>query len=59
MWVLGIEPVMTAPRAALIMGVDNAAVGRAAAGLERRGLLQAASDPGTARRGLPEPGAVS
>ena len=52
MWVLGIEPVMTARRASQIMGLDKAAVSRAIAGLERRGLLQAAADPADNRQRL-------
>jgi DNA-binding MarR family transcriptional regulator len=52
MWVLGIEPVMTAQRASQIMGLDKAAVSRAVAGLERRGLLRAASDPADNRQRL-------
>src|SRR5260370_13594019 len=52
MWVLGIEPLMTARRASQIMGLDKAAVSRAVAGLERRGLLQAASDPADNRQRL-------
>lgn len=50
MWVLGIEPVMTARRASQIMGLDKAAVSRAVAGLERRGLLQATPDPADNRQ---------
>lgn len=50
MWVLGIEPVMTARRASQIMGLDKAAVSRAIAGLERRGLLRSASDPADNRQ---------
>jgi DNA-binding MarR family transcriptional regulator len=45
MWVLGIAPTITAHRASQIMGLDKAAVSRAVAGLERRGLLQATPDP--------------
>ena len=52
MWVLGIEPVMTARRASQIMGLDKAAVSRAVAGLERRGLLQATLDPADNRQRL-------
>jgi DNA-binding MarR family transcriptional regulator len=52
MWVLGIEPTMTARRASLIMAVDKAAVSRAVAGLERRGLLQATRDPADNRQRL-------
>jgi DNA-binding MarR family transcriptional regulator len=52
MWVLGIEPAMTARRASQIMGLDKAAVSRAIAGLERRGLLQAALDPADNRQRL-------
>ena len=52
MWVLGVEPVMTARRASQIMGLDKAAVSRAIAGLERRGLLQAAADPADNRQRL-------
>ena len=52
MWVLGIEPAMTARRASQIMGLDKAAVSRAIAGLERRGLLQAAPDPADNRQRL-------
>jgi DNA-binding MarR family transcriptional regulator len=52
MWVLGIEPVMTARRASQIMGLDKAAVSRAVAGLDRRGLLQASPDPADNRQRL-------
>lgn len=52
MWVLGIEPGITARRASQIMGLDKAAVSRAVAGLERRGLLQAAADPADNRQRL-------
>ncbi|HZC97298.1 MAG TPA: MarR family transcriptional regulator [Bradyrhizobium sp.] len=52
MWVLGIEPAMTARRASQIMGLDKAAVSRTIAGLERRGLLQAALDPADNRQRL-------
>jgi DNA-binding MarR family transcriptional regulator len=52
MWVLGIEPVMTARRASQIMGSDKAAVSRAIAGLERRGLLHAVADPADNRQRL-------
>lgn len=52
MWVLGIEPQITARRASEIMGLDKAAVSRAVAGLERRGLLRATSDPADNRQRL-------
>jgi DNA-binding MarR family transcriptional regulator len=52
MWVLGIEPMMTARRASQIMGLDKAAVSRAVAGLERRALLQATPDPADNRQRL-------
>ena len=52
MWVLGIEPVMTARRASQIMGLDKAAVSRAVAGLERRRLLEANPDPADNRQRL-------
>lgn len=52
MWILGIEPVMTAHRVCQIMGSDKAAVSRAIAGLERRGLLQGAADPADNRQRL-------
>lgn len=52
MWVLGIEPAITARRASQIMGLDKAAVSRAVAGLERRGLLQATPDPADSRQRL-------
>jgi DNA-binding MarR family transcriptional regulator len=52
MWVLGIEPIMTARRASQIMGLDKAAVSRAVAGLERRGLLQITLDPTDNRQRL-------
>ena len=52
MWVLAIEPAITARRASQIMGLDKAAVSRAVAGLERRGLLQATSDPADSRQRL-------
>jgi DNA-binding MarR family transcriptional regulator len=54
MWVLAIEPAITARRASQIMGLDKAAVSRAVAGLERRGLLQATPDPADYRRRLIE-----
>jgi DNA-binding MarR family transcriptional regulator len=54
MWVLAIEPAITARRASQIMGLDKAAVSRAVAGLERRGLLQAAPDPADNRQRLIE-----
>ena len=52
MWVLGIEPMMTARRASQILGLDKAAVSRAVAGLELRGLLQATPDPADNRQRL-------
>lgn len=52
MWVLGIEPAITAHRASKIMGLDKAAVSRAVAGLERRGLLDATPDPADNRQRL-------
>jgi len=52
MWVLGIEPEMTARRASQVIGLDKAAVSRAIAGLERRGLLQGSSDPADNRQRL-------
>lgn len=52
MWVLAIEPSITARRASQIIGLDKAAVSRAVAGLERRGLLQATPDPADSRRRL-------
>ena len=52
MWVLAIEPAITARRASQIMGLDKAAVSRAVAGLERRRLLQATPDPADSRQRL-------
>jgi len=52
MWVLGIDPAITARRASEIMGLDKAAVSRAVAGLEHRGLLQATPDPADNRQRL-------
>jgi DNA-binding MarR family transcriptional regulator len=52
MWVLGIEPAITARRASQIIGVDKAAISRAAAGLGRRGLLDAAPHPADNRQRL-------
>ena len=52
MWVLGIEPAITAHRASQIMGLDKAAVSRAVAGLEHRGLLHATLDPADNRQRL-------
>ena len=52
MWVLGIEPAITARRASEIMGLDKAAVSRAVAGLERRELLHATPDPADNRQRL-------
>jgi DNA-binding MarR family transcriptional regulator len=52
MWVLGIEPALTARRASQIMAVDKAAVSRAVAGLQRRGLLEATPDPADSRQRL-------
>jgi DNA-binding MarR family transcriptional regulator len=52
MWVLAIEPSITARRASEIMGLDKAAVSRAVAGLERRGLLEATPDPADNRQRL-------
>lgn len=54
MWVVAIEPCITARRAAQIMGTDEAAVSRAVAGLERRGLAHAATDPEDRRQRLIE-----
>jgi DNA-binding MarR family transcriptional regulator len=52
MWVLAIEPAITARRASQIMGLDKAAVSRAVAALGRRGLLHATSDPSDNRQRL-------
>src|SRR6266446_537354 len=43
MWVLAIEPQITARRASQIIGSDEAAISRALAGLERRGLVLVAT----------------
>jgi DNA-binding MarR family transcriptional regulator len=54
MWVLAIEPRITARRASQIMGLDKAAVSRAVAALERRGLVWVAPDPHDSRQRLIE-----
>jgi DNA-binding MarR family transcriptional regulator len=54
MWVLAIEPRITARRASQIMGLDKAAASRAVAALERRGLVRAALDPRDSRQRLIE-----
>lgn len=54
MWVLAIAPRITAQRASQIMGVDKAAVSRALAALERRGLAQVAPDPSDSRQRIIE-----
>jgi DNA-binding MarR family transcriptional regulator len=50
MWVLAIAPGITAQRASQIMGLDKAAVSRALAALERRGLVQVAPDLSDSRQ---------
>jgi DNA-binding MarR family transcriptional regulator len=54
MWVLAIAPRITAQRASQIMGLDKAAVSRAVAVLERRGLVQVAADPADSRQRIIE-----
>ena len=54
MWVLAIAPRITAQRASQIMGVDKAAVSRALAALERRGLVLGAPDPSDSRQRIIE-----
>ncbi len=50
MWVLAIAPRISARRASDIVGVDKAAISRALAGLERRGLVEAIADPRDSRQ---------
>ena len=54
MWVLAIAPRITAQRASQIMGLDKAAVSRALAALERRGLVRVAPDPADNRQRIIE-----
>src|SRR5262252_8342137 len=54
MWVLAIAPRITAQRASQIMGADRAAISRALATLERRGLAWATPDPTDGRQRLIE-----
>jgi DNA-binding MarR family transcriptional regulator len=54
MWVLAIAPRITAQRASQIMGVDKAAVSRALAALERRGLARGVADPSDNRQRIIE-----
>ncbi len=54
MWVLAIAPRITAQRASQIMGLDKAAVSRALAALERRGLVRAVPDPSDSRQRIIE-----
>jgi len=54
MWVLAIAPPITAQRASQIMGLDKAAVSRAVAALERRGLVQIEPDPSDSRQRIIE-----
>jgi DNA-binding MarR family transcriptional regulator len=54
MWVLAIAPRITARRASQIIGLDEAAVSRALSGLERRGLVRAATDPSDRRQRIIE-----
>jgi DNA-binding MarR family transcriptional regulator len=50
MYVLGYEAVLTARRAAEIMGIDKGATSRALAGLQRRGLVQLTIDVADTRQ---------
>ena len=50
MWVLGVEPRITAQAASQIIGVDKAAISRALATLERRRLVDIAADPADSRQ---------
>jgi DNA-binding MarR family transcriptional regulator len=50
MWVLAIAPGITAQRASQIMGLDKAAVSRAVAALEQRGLVRVVPDPSDSRQ---------
>src|SRR5215831_3712499 len=54
MWVLAIEPRITARRASQIMGLDKAATSRAVAALRRAGLVQVAPDPSDNRQRIIE-----
>ena len=54
MWVLAIEPRITARRASQIMGLDKAATSRAVVGLERAGLARIAPDPSDNRQRIIE-----
>jgi DNA-binding MarR family transcriptional regulator len=54
MWVLAIAPQITAQRASQIMGLDKAAVSRAVAALQRRGLVQIEPDPSDSRQRIIE-----
>jgi DNA-binding MarR family transcriptional regulator len=54
MWVLAIAPRITAQRASQIMGLDKAAVSRALAALERRGLVRVTPDPADNRQRIIE-----
>jgi DNA-binding MarR family transcriptional regulator len=54
MWVLAIAPRITAQRASQIMGLDKAAVSRALATLERRGLVRVVPDPSDSRQRIIE-----
>jgi DNA-binding MarR family transcriptional regulator len=54
MWVLAIEPRITARRASQIMGLDKAAVSRALAGLERRALVRVVADASDNRQRIIE-----
>jgi DNA-binding MarR family transcriptional regulator len=54
MWVLAIEPRISARRASQIMGLDKAAVSRAVAALERAGLVRIALDPSDSRQRIIE-----
>src|SRR5438128_5275422 len=54
MWVLAIEPRITARRASQIMGLDKAAASRAVAALERAGLVSVAPDPSDNRQRIIE-----
>jgi DNA-binding MarR family transcriptional regulator len=50
MYVLGYEAVLTARRAAEIMGIDKGATSRALAGLQRRGFVHLTIDPADTRQ---------
>jgi DNA-binding MarR family transcriptional regulator len=54
MWVLAIEPRITARRASQIMGSDKAAASRAVAALDRAGLVRIAPDPSDNRQRIIE-----